>query len=196
MAMASLSTPTAGPATPPHPELSCLGSTEVQKLKPVRRSLFGPVDHQQLKQDFQRLLSRNLEVAQKRWNFDFQHEKPGEGSDIEWEELRYQEAPTFYRSCTVGPPRPMSKIRSLSSSAGDGSPGDGSPGDGSPGDGSPGDGSPGDSSPFGSGDEYLEVTTRGCYLVQRHGKRKQSAITDFFKVKKRKLLHYKASSWQ
>ncbi|XP_056281111.1 cyclin-dependent kinase inhibitor 1D [Pseudoliparis swirei] len=194
MAMASLSTPTAGPATPPQPELSRLRGAEVQKLKPVRRSLFGPVDHQQLKRDFQRLLCRNLDVAKKRWNFDFQHEKPGEGSDIKWEELGDQEVPAFYRSCTVGPSRPVSKIRS--SSAGEGSPGDGSPGDGSPGDGSPGDGSPGYSSSFGSGDEYLEVTTRGCYRVQRHGKHKQSAITDFFKVKKRKLLHDKASSWQ
>ncbi|TNN71913.1 Cyclin-dependent kinase inhibitor 1B [Liparis tanakae] len=169
MAMASLSTPTAGPATPPQPELSRLRGAEVQKLKPVRRSLFGPVDHQQLKRDFQRLLCRNLDVAKKRWNFDFQLEKPGEGSDIQWEELGYQEAPAFYRSCTVGPPRPASKSRSSSSSS--------SAGVGSPGDGSPGDGSPGYSSSFGSGDEYLEVTTRGCYRVQRHGKHKQSAIT-------------------
>ncbi|XP_068442529.1 cyclin-dependent kinase inhibitor 1D [Clinocottus analis] len=181
MEMAPPSTPTAGPATPPHPELSRLEGAEVLKGEPVRRSLFGPVDHQQLQQDFQRLLCMNLEVAKKRWNFDFQHEKPGEGSGIEWEEVRYQDAPAFYRSCAVGPaqPRPVSKSRTTSSSSS-----------------SAGDGSPRYSCSAGSGDEYLEVTTRGRYRVQRHGKRKQSAITDFFKVKKRKLLHYKASSWQ
>ncbi|XP_054480470.1 cyclin-dependent kinase inhibitor 1D [Anoplopoma fimbria] len=178
MAMASPSTSTAGPATASESELSSLGGIEALKLKvgPVRRNLFGPVDHQQLQQDFQRLLSRNLEVARKHWNFDFLSEKPEEGSNFKWEELRYQDVPAVYHSCTVRPaPRPVSESRTSSSS---------------------GEGSPWYSSSSGSGDEYLEVTTRGCYPIQRHRKRKQSAITDFFKVKKRKLLHDKASSRQ
>ncbi|XP_075967532.1 cyclin-dependent kinase inhibitor 1D [Anarhichas minor] len=177
--MASPSTPTAGPATAPHPELSGLGGVEALNLKvgPVRRNLFGSVDHQQLQQDFQRLLCANVEEAKKRWNFDFQRETPGEDSGIEWEELGHQDVPAFYRSRTVrsAQPRPTSKSRTSSSS---------------------GEGSPGYGSSYGSGDEYLEVTTRGCYQIQRHAKHKQSAITDYFKVKKRKLLHYKASSWQ
>ncbi|XP_042367301.1 cyclin-dependent kinase inhibitor 1D isoform X1 [Plectropomus leopardus] len=178
MAMALPSTSTAGPAAAANPELSRLGGIEALKLKvgPVRRNLFGPVDHQQLQKDFQRLLCMNVEVANKRWNFDFHNEMPGEGSNIEWEELKYQDVPAFYRSCTVRPvPRPVTKRRTSSSS---------------------GESSPGSSSSSGSGDEYLEVTTRGCYRIQRQAKRRQSAITDFFKVKKRKLLLYKVSSRQ
>ncbi|XP_040885675.1 cyclin-dependent kinase inhibitor 1D [Toxotes jaculatrix] len=183
MAMASPSTSTTGPATASESELSRLGGVEALKLKvgPVRRNLFGPVDHQQLQQDFQKLLCMSVEVANKRWNFDFQTDLPGDGSSIEWEELRCQEVPAFYRSCMMRPVvRPgvgMTKgIRRTSSSSGEGS--------------------PMSSSSSGSGDEYLEVTTRGCYRVQRPGKRRQSAITDFFKVKKRRLLHYKESSRQ
>uniref|UniRef100_A0AAQ4RV23 Cyclin-dependent kinase inhibitor domain-containing protein n=1 Tax=Gasterosteus aculeatus aculeatus TaxID=481459 RepID=A0AAQ4RV23_GASAC len=162
-------------ATTSHP-----GGIEALNLKagPARRNLFGSVDHQQLQQDFRRLLSMNVEAAKKRWNFDFQREVPGEGSDVEWEELRSQDVPAFYHSCTMRPaPRPMPESRAPSSSGGEGS-------------------SPGHSSSSGSGDEYLEVTTRGRYRIGLHGQRKQSAITDFFKVKKRKLLHYKPSSWQ
>lgn len=71
-----------------------------RRVGPVRRNLFGPVDHQQLQQDFQRLLCMSVEVANKRWNFDFQRDRPGQGS-IEWEELRCQDVPAFYRSCVV-----------------------------------------------------------------------------------------------
>nr|XP_046234846.1 cyclin-dependent kinase inhibitor 1D isoform X2 [Scatophagus argus] len=176
MATVSPSTSMAGPAS--DSELSRLGGIEALKLKvgPVRRNLFGPVDHQQLQQDFERLLCMSVEVANKRWNFDFQSEKPGKGSNIEWEELRCQDVPAFYRSCTVRPvPLPQSKRRTSSSSS---------------------EGSPRSSSSSGSGDEYLEVTTRGCYRLKWQGKRRQSTITDFFKVKKTKLLHYKASSRQ
>ncbi|XP_032361007.1 cyclin-dependent kinase inhibitor 1D [Etheostoma spectabile] len=179
MAMASPSTSQAGPAKEAsNPELLGPGCIEALKLKvgPVRRNLFGPVDHQQLQQDFQRLLCMNVEVAKKRWNFDFQREMPEGGSNMEWEELSYEDVPAFYRSCTVRSVQcPMAKRRTSSSS---------------------GQCSPGSSSTSESGDEYLEVTTRGCYRIRRQGKRRQSAITDFFKVKKMKLLHYKASSLQ
>ncbi|XP_051247864.1 cyclin-dependent kinase inhibitor 1D isoform X2 [Dicentrarchus labrax] len=184
MAIASPSTSTAGTTMASDSELSRLGGIEALKLKvgPVRRNLFGPVDHEQLQQDFQRLLCMSVEVANKRWNFDFQSETPGEGSNIKWEELRCQDVPAFYRSCTVGSvpvpvpvPVPQGKRWASSSS---------------------GESSTGSSSSSGSGDEYLEVTTRGCYRIKRQGKRRQAAITDFFKVKKRKLLHYKGSSRQ
>lgn len=162
--MASSSTATAGPAIESDSELSRLGGIEALKLKvgPVRRNLFGPVDHQQLQHDFQRLLCMSVEVANKRWNFDFQSDVPGQASNMEWEELRCQDVPTFYRSCTVRQPaRPgggatKGKRRTLSSS---------------------GEGSPMSSSSSGSGDEYLEVTTRGSYRIQRLGKRKQANIT-------------------
>ncbi|XP_030576560.1 cyclin-dependent kinase inhibitor 1D [Archocentrus centrarchus] len=183
MAMASKSTSIEEPATASDSELSGLGGIEAWKLKlgPVRKNLFGPVDHQQLQQDFQRLLCMSVEVANKRWNFDFQSDVPLEGSSIKWEALRCQDVPAFYRSCTVLPvvragAEKTKQRRRLSSSSGEGS--------------------PGSSTSSGSGDEYLEVTTRGCYRIQRTGKRRQATITDFFKVKKRRLLHNKASSRQ
>lgn len=179
--MASTSASTAVPAAASDSELSSLGGIEALNLKvgPVRRNLFGPVDHQQLQQDFQRLLSMSVKVANERWNFDFQSNRPAQGSTIKWEELRCQDVPAFYHSRMVGrveqPRVGMVKVsRRLSSSSGEGSP----------------------ESSSSSGDEYLEVTTRRCYRLQRPGKRRQSSITDFFKVKKRKLLHYKESSRQ
>ncbi|KAM3587529.1 uncharacterized protein V6R79_008182 [Siganus canaliculatus] len=180
MATVSPSTSAAGKAMASDSELSHLGGIEALNLKvgPVRRNLFGPVDHQQLQQDFTRLLCMSMEVANKRWNFDFQSEKPGQGSSIEWEELSCRDVPVFYRSRTVRPATlPQQSKRRASSSSGQGSPGS-------------------SSSASGSGDEYLEVTTRGCYRLKRSEKRKQASITDFFKVKKRRLLHSKASSRQ
>lgn len=158
--MVSPSTSTAGSTMTSDSEVSHLGGIEALKLKegPVRRNLFGPVDHKQLQQDFERLLRMSVEVANKRWNFDFQSEKPGKGSNVEWEELRCEDVPAFYRSCTVrAVGLPSQGKRRMSSSSGEGS--------------------PGSSSSSGSGDEYLEVTTRGCYRLKVQGKRKQSEIT-------------------
>lgn len=157
----------AEPAMESDPELSRLGGIEAWKLKagPVRKNLFGPVDHQQLQQDFQRLFCMSVEVANKRWNFDFQSDVPLEGSNIQWEALRCQDVPAFYRSCTVRPlarsGAEKTKERRRTSSLS-------------------GEGSPGSSASSGSGDEYLEVTTRGCYRIQRTGKRRQAAITGEF----------------
>ncbi|XP_037551568.1 cyclin-dependent kinase inhibitor 1D [Nematolebias whitei] len=176
--MASTSASTGGPAASDS-ELSHLEGVEALKTKvgPVRRNLFGPVDHQQLQQDFQRLLCMSVEVANKRWNFDFQRDRPGEGASIQWVELRCQDVPAFYRSCSVRPAvRPGAKRRTSMSSMS-----------------SSGEGSPVSSSS--SGDEYLEVITRGCYPIHRPNKR-QSSITDFFKVKKRRRLHSKVSPRQ
>ncbi|XP_069013000.1 cyclin-dependent kinase inhibitor 1D [Embiotoca jacksoni] len=150
----------------------------------LRRNLFGPVDHQQLQQDFQRLLRMSAEAANKRWNFDFQSDAPGEGADVEWEELRCQDVPAFYRSCTV---RPAGADRSRGGrrrrARGERGARRASV-------------RPCPAARPGSGDEYLEVTTRGCYRLQLSGKRRQAAITDFFTVKKRNPLHYKATFWQ
>ncbi|XP_015253221.1 PREDICTED: cyclin-dependent kinase inhibitor 1-like [Cyprinodon variegatus] len=179
MVMASTSTTSRGNMTSDS-EMSNLQGIEALKLRvgPARRNLFGPVDHQQLQQEFQQLLRMSVEVANKRWNFDFQRDMPGEGASVEWEGLRCQDVPAFYRTCLVKPrvtARRNVRSNSLSSDE---------------------DSSPVSSSSSGSGDEYLEVTTRGRYQLERLEKRKQSAITDFFKVKKRKLLHCKTSSRQ
>ncbi|XP_061107772.1 cyclin-dependent kinase inhibitor 1D [Conger conger] len=140
---------------------------------PVRRNLFGPVDHQQLQQDFERLLCMSVEVANKRWNFDFQRDRPGQGS-IEWEELRCQDVPAFYRSCVVkagaGP-----KARVPGGGAADVS----------------------------ETQEYLEITARETYrsckaekrLASSTRKRKQATITEFFCVKKKRSSHHKGPAF-
>ncbi|XP_061770515.1 cyclin-dependent kinase inhibitor 1D isoform X2 [Nerophis ophidion] len=153
-------------------ETACRGAIEALSLKvgPVRRNLFGPVDHQELRQDFQRLLHLGVDAANKRWNYDFRSDVPLPGSDVQWEELKCQDVPRFYRSCTV---RPAAAKRRFSAS--------------------PGDSSAESSSSSGSGDEYLEATMRQRCRLR---KRKQLTIMDFFKVKKRKLLHYKAMTRQ
>lgn len=161
--MAMVSVPTAEPAMACDSETSRPGGIEALNMKvgPVRRNLFGPVDHNQLQQDFERLFRMSVEAANKRWNFDFQNEKPGSGASVEWEELSCQDVPAFYRSCLVGAaPLPPRKRRTSSSSSYSSS----------------GESSPGSSSP-GTADQYLDVTRRGCYKVRRQAKRRQSAIT-------------------
>ncbi|XP_030644957.1 cyclin-dependent kinase inhibitor 1D [Chanos chanos] len=156
------------------------GQLHVEEVKvrsgAVRRNLFGPVDHQQLQQDFQRLLCMSVEVANKRWNFDFQRDRPTQGS-VEWEELRCQDVPAFYRSCVVraGLGRRVGDVPSGKVCAAV-------------------------SAPCTARDEYLEVRARGAYRpaqAEKRGanllgvKRKQAFITEFFTVKKRRFLHHK-----
>lgn len=50
------------------------------------RNLFGPVDHQQLQQDFEDKMRQQLEEAQQRWNFNFETETPLEGQ-FKWERI-------------------------------------------------------------------------------------------------------------
>lgn len=83
-----------------HMELEGVWDGAKPRASAVRRNLFGPVDHQQLQQDFHRLLCMSVEVAKQRWNFDFQSESPTPGS-VEWEETRCQDVPAFYHSCVV-----------------------------------------------------------------------------------------------
>ncbi|XP_074833931.1 cyclin-dependent kinase inhibitor 1 isoform X2 [Carettochelys insculpta] len=59
--------------------------------KKLCRNLFGPVDHEQLQNDFQDLMRRHLEEAQRRWNFDFETETPLEG-EFKWERVLYASA--------------------------------------------------------------------------------------------------------
>lgn len=157
------------------------------RVGPVRRNLFGPVDHHQLKLDFQKLLSMNVEVANRRWNFDFQTDLPANGTSVEWEEIKSRDVPAFYHSCVVKHKGPVVVTRDERLVA------------------NANHNSLGANSSSGSLDEYLEVTTRGCYRIQRPRKimaslkavkRRQSSITDFFSVKKRRYLHHKGTSRQ
>uniref|UniRef100_A0A8C5JTW5 Cyclin-dependent kinase inhibitor domain-containing protein n=2 Tax=Junco hyemalis TaxID=40217 RepID=A0A8C5JTW5_JUNHY len=50
------------------------------------RNLFGPVDHEQLQQDFEDQMKQQLEEAQQRWNFNFETETPLEGP-FKWERM-------------------------------------------------------------------------------------------------------------
>ncbi|XP_074977174.1 uncharacterized protein LOC125624087 isoform X4 [Caretta caretta] len=74
------------------------------KANRVRRNLFGPVDHEQLQQDFQHMLHSSMEGAQQKWNFDFLRDMPAEGL-LQWEELQSHDVPAFYHSCVVGEAR-------------------------------------------------------------------------------------------
>ncbi|XP_078424262.1 cyclin-dependent kinase inhibitor 1B-like isoform X2 [Cetorhinus maximus] len=75
----------------------------------VRRNLFGPVDHEQLQQDFQHLLRANVEAAGQKWNYDFGREVPSEGT-LEWEELKCQDVPAFYRSRVISGAKHLSGL--------------------------------------------------------------------------------------
>lgn len=56
------------------------------------RNLFGPVDHEQLQQDFEDKMKQQLEEAQQRWNFNFETETPLEGP-FKWERILVAEQP-------------------------------------------------------------------------------------------------------
>ncbi|NXT55512.1 CDN1A inhibitor, partial [Pluvianellus socialis] len=80
------------------------------KTTHAQRNLFGPVDHEQLRQDFQHILRNSVEVAQQKWNFDFLWDVPAEGL-LQWEELEGHEVPAFYHSCMVGgAQRPLQRL--------------------------------------------------------------------------------------
>ncbi|KAM6437065.1 cyclin-dependent kinase inhibitor 1-like [Liasis olivaceus] len=74
------------------------------KADPIRRNLFGPVDHEHLQQEFQSVMSSSMERAKQRWNFDFFQEVPTAGL-LQWEELQGHEVPAFYHPCVAREPR-------------------------------------------------------------------------------------------
>ncbi|NXY76680.1 CDN1A inhibitor, partial [Glareola pratincola] len=71
------------------------------KTTRAQRNLFGPIDDEQLCQDFQHMLCNSVEGAQQKWNFDFLQEVPAEGL-LQWEELEDHKVPSFYHSCVLG----------------------------------------------------------------------------------------------
>uniref|UniRef100_A0A8C5QYU3 Cyclin-dependent kinase inhibitor domain-containing protein n=1 Tax=Leptobrachium leishanense TaxID=445787 RepID=A0A8C5QYU3_9ANUR len=58
------------------------------------RSLFGPVDHVELRQELQLRLREIQEESCRRWSFDFQQGVPLSGA---WEEAAGDNMPDFYR---------------------------------------------------------------------------------------------------
>ncbi|XP_023136159.2 cyclin-dependent kinase inhibitor 1Ca [Amphiprion ocellaris] len=61
----------------------------------VRRSLFGPVDHEQLRRDLKLKLQQIMEQDTRRWNFNFEAETPLPGR-FQWDEIPVQCAAPFY----------------------------------------------------------------------------------------------------
>lgn len=68
----------------------------------VCRSLFGPVDHEQLRRELKLKLKEITEQDSRRWNFNFQTEAPLPGR-FQWEEVPANCAASFYQECA--PPR-------------------------------------------------------------------------------------------
>lgn len=65
---------------------------------PVRRSLFGPVDSEQLRRDYRAALDKDLREASSRWSFDFVRDRPLEHGDFQWEGVPGAKVPLLYRS--------------------------------------------------------------------------------------------------
>ncbi|XP_070702339.1 cyclin-dependent kinase inhibitor 1 [Pempheris klunzingeri] len=68
---------------------------------PTRRSLFGPVDREQLQMEYQAALRKDLEETSLRWGFDFISDKPLDSSDFQWEAIPGTKVPLLYRSCLL-----------------------------------------------------------------------------------------------
>ncbi|XP_072527607.1 cyclin dependent kinase inhibitor 1Ca [Salminus brasiliensis] len=62
----------------------------------VCRSLFGPVDHEELNREMKQKLQEISEGERSRWNFNFEQNSPLPGN-YEWEEVGARCVPAFYR---------------------------------------------------------------------------------------------------
>ncbi|KAI4883567.1 hypothetical protein NFI96_002714 [Prochilodus magdalenae] len=86
---------------------------------PARRSLFGPVDREQLQSEYRNALQKDLEDASLRWGFDFVSEKPLNSGDFQWEGVPGARVPALYRSCIVGEePVPLREESTSAAAAG------------------------------------------------------------------------------
>uniref|UniRef100_A0A8C2WBW2 Cyclin-dependent kinase inhibitor domain-containing protein n=1 Tax=Cyclopterus lumpus TaxID=8103 RepID=A0A8C2WBW2_CYCLU len=70
----------------------------LQQRESVCRSLFGPVDHEQLRRDLTLKLREFAEQDSRRWNFNFQTETPLSGR-FQWDEVPADAAAAVYREC-------------------------------------------------------------------------------------------------
>lgn len=66
----------------------------------VRRSLFGPVDHEQLRREVGQRLKEMSEQDSRRWNFDFQTDTPLAGR-FQWEEVPLDSSAALYRGTST-----------------------------------------------------------------------------------------------
>ncbi|XP_061640231.1 cyclin-dependent kinase inhibitor 1 isoform X1 [Phyllopteryx taeniolatus] len=69
---------------------------------PTQRNLFGPIDREQLRADYQAALRKDLEEASRRWGFDFMSDRPLANGDFQWEGVPGAEVPLVYRSRMLG----------------------------------------------------------------------------------------------
>lgn len=74
----------------------------------VCRSLFGPVDHEQLRKDLKLRLKEIMDQDRRRWNFDFQSETPMSGR-FQWEQV-----PTACAAALYHDSRPPREVRASS----------------------------------------------------------------------------------
>lgn len=70
-----------------------------RRRESVCRSLFGPVDHEQLRRELKLKLKEISEQDSRRWNFNFQSETPLPGR-FQWEEIPTDCAATLYQDST------------------------------------------------------------------------------------------------
>ncbi|XP_073512511.1 cyclin-dependent kinase inhibitor 1B-like [Phyllobates terribilis] len=68
----------------------------------VCRSLFGPIDHDELRSELKRQLKEIQASDCQRWNFDFDSGTPLKGTFC-WESLESTEMPSFYRESKLCP---------------------------------------------------------------------------------------------
>lgn len=71
----------------------------IRRKESVCRSLFGPVDHEQLRRDLKLRLGEIMDQDRRRWNFDFQTETPLSGR-FQWEEIPATYAAALYHDST------------------------------------------------------------------------------------------------
>lgn len=71
-----------------------------RRRESVRRSLFGPVDHEQLRRDLKLKLREIAEQDSRRWNFNFQTDMPLPGR-FEWEETPADCTAAFYQESAL-----------------------------------------------------------------------------------------------
>nr|XP_046250706.1 cyclin-dependent kinase inhibitor 1Ca [Scatophagus argus] len=68
----------------------------IRRRESICRSLFGPVDHDQLRRELKQKLKEITEQDSRRWNFNFQTETPLAGR-FQWEEIPADCAAALYQ---------------------------------------------------------------------------------------------------
>lgn len=75
------------------------GRIDIRRKESVCRCLFGPVNHEQVRQELKLKLKEIVEQDSRRWNFDFQSETPLPGR-YQWEEIPTICAAALYHDST------------------------------------------------------------------------------------------------